>query len=314
MTSAPTTRAARARPASTWPAARERAERKPVQAAPTSTAPAPVAPTRIATWGAAWGWSSSGVKVATRTRSTSAGSVPASSMARDPARAERSTRLSPLTRRRRRTPVRVEIQSESIPSGAAISSFPTIRSGRPAAIEAIPGARVRLPFVLAPVARAIRPSGSTSDASTSKSCSCGSSGKGPLPARERFDLDSLDRPSDEPGDYLLGTDVEEARDAEIPKLPSHRRPADRADQRGCEGIPRVLGKEVGGGGGDDRSFRCIEFNAVQGGSERLHCGLHRLGVEGAGDREALRSDPQRLGGGVRGFDPLERPGEDELLR
>src|ERR671910_175024 len=314
MTSAPTTRAARARPTSTWAAARERAERKPVQAAPTSTAPAPLAPTRIATWGAAWGWSSSGVKVATRTRSTSAGSVPASSRARDPARAERSTRLSPLTRRRRRTPVRVEIQPESIPSGAAISSFSTTRSGRTAAIEAIPGALVRRPFVLARVARAIRPSGSTSEASTSKSGSRGSSGKGPLPARERLDLDSLDRPTDEPGEHLPRADVEVARDSELPKFPSHRRPADRAGQGCGEEIPWVLGKEVGGPRGDDGGLGRLELDLLKGGAERLHPGLHRRGVKGSGDRQALRSDPGRLGGGVRGFDSLQRAGEDELLR
>src|SRR5215218_5944120 len=325
--SAPTTRAARAPPASTWARASERPERKPVQAAPMSIAPAPLAPTRAATCGAAWGWSSSGVKVATSTRSISEGSTRASSSARAPARAESSTRLSPLTRRRRSTPVREAIQSESIPSGAAISSFSTTRSGSAVAIEAIPAELVRRPLLrrgsseaaveepaICRVSRATSPSGSTSEASTSKSCSQGSSGNGPLPARDGLYLCALDRPTNEAGEDLARPDVEEATHAELPEPSRDGRPADRAGQGGGQGVPRVLVEEVRGHGRDHGRRGAAELDLVERRAEGTGARLHRGSVEGARDREALRANARGLGSGESGLDAQLWSGEHELLR
>jgi hypothetical protein len=80
--SAPITSTRSARPVSTWPAARRSAAIQPVQAAPMSIAPAFSAPSSLATTGAAFGVISSGVIVATSTRSTSRASTPASCSAR----------------------------------------------------------------------------------------------------------------------------------------------------------------------------------------------------------------------------------------
>src|SRR4051794_26941825 len=68
--------------------------------------------------------------VATRTRSSSSGSTPASSSARRPASVASASRRSPsATWRRSRTPVRATIQSSLTPARSAISALPTIRSG-----------------------------------------------------------------------------------------------------------------------------------------------------------------------------------------
>src|SRR5262245_6682331 len=141
-------------------------------------------------------------------------------------------------------PVREEIQFASTFRGRASSSFSTTRSGSQAATEAIPGPDVRFDPFMAPVARATRPSGSTSEASTSNCCSGPSSGKGGLPARQRLSLRPVDRAADEAGEDLAGADVDVARDPELVELRQHRRPADRAGEGGGEGISRVVAERL----------------------------------------------------------------------
>src|SRR3954454_9444669 len=290
ITSAPTTSTARALPDSSCAVARERAERKPVQAAPTSTAPAEGAPIRLAISGAACGSIWSGVEVATSTSSRSAGSRPASPRALEPASAPRSTSVSPLTRRRRWMPVREEIHSEATPSGAASSSFSTTRSGSAAGTAALPGAAACFPPFragAAPVARATRPSGSTSEESTSHCCPGESSGKGRLPVREGLDLDLVQRPPDQAGQHLAGPDVEVSRDAELPEPAEHSRPADGTDQRGGQSVAHVVAEEVSRRRTDDRGARVSELDLLELGAKGAHSRFHRLCVEGAGDGELL---------------------------
>src|SRR3954447_9475803 len=315
ITSAPTTSTARALPDSSCAVARERAERKPVQAAPTSTAPAEGAPIRLAISGAACGSIWSGVEVATSTRSRSAGSRPASARALEPASAPRSTSVSPLTRRRRWMPVRDEIHSESTPSGAASSSFSTTRSGRAAAMAAMPGAALRFaPFVFTPVARATSPSGSTSEASTSHCCPGERSGKSRLPGGNGLGLGAIERPPDQSGEDLPRSDVEIPPHAELAEPAENRRPADRADERGGERVARVVVEEFRRGRANDGSTRGLEIDLVELGPESLHPRRHGLGVEGARDGQLLRAHARALRGGVGILDPRQRPGEDELLR
>ena len=124
------TTAQRARPASIWAAPTASAERKPVHAEPTSNAPARVAPSPWATSGAAAGITSSAVEVATITRSTSAGSVPARASAIRAASVAWVCSRSPGSARRREwIPVRRAIQSAGTPSRASISALATTRSG-----------------------------------------------------------------------------------------------------------------------------------------------------------------------------------------
>jgi hypothetical protein len=128
--SAPITSTLSARPVSTWPAASRSAARKPEQAAPMSIAPARSAPSSLATIGAALGISSSGLIVATRIRSTSSGSTPASPSVRLAANVAMSVRLSlGAARRRVFTPVRLMIHASSTPMRSAISALVTTSAG-----------------------------------------------------------------------------------------------------------------------------------------------------------------------------------------
>jgi hypothetical protein len=88
--SAPITSTCSARPVSICPAPTDSAESQPVQAEPMSYA-ATRSPSASATSGAVFGVSSSGVIVATSTRSMSAGLRPASDSARRAAASARST-------------------------------------------------------------------------------------------------------------------------------------------------------------------------------------------------------------------------------
>src|SRR3954453_20544102 len=119
-----------ARPVSIWPAAIRRAARKPEQAAPMSIAPARSAPSSCATSGAVLGVISSWLIVATRTRSMSYGSTPASVRARRPAQVAISLRRSDgAARRRVWTPVRLMIQASSTPRRPASAEFGTTSAG-----------------------------------------------------------------------------------------------------------------------------------------------------------------------------------------
>src|SRR3954449_10053650 len=112
-------------------------------------------------------------------------------------------------------PVREEIQFESTPRGRSSSSFSTTRSGSQAAIAAMPGPDVLFDPFVAPVARATRSSGSTSEEFTSHCWSGPSSGKGRIPARERLGLSVVDGAANETGEHLARADVQVARDAEL---------------------------------------------------------------------------------------------------
>ena len=138
MKSAPITTAHCARPASIWPVPTASADRKPVHAAPMSNAPARAAPSSWATWGAAFGMTSSGVVVATSTRSTCSGATPARRSAAAAAFvAWVASRSSGSATWRERMPVRRTIHSSVTPIRGAMSAFGTTVSGRLMPTDAI---------------------------------------------------------------------------------------------------------------------------------------------------------------------------------
>ena len=109
-----------------------------MQAAPMSNAPAPIAPSSWATWGAAFGITSSGVVVATSTRSTCAGATPARRSAAVAAfvACVVSRSLGSATWRER-MPVRRTIHSSVTPMRGAMSAFGTTVCGRLTPTDAI---------------------------------------------------------------------------------------------------------------------------------------------------------------------------------
>src|SRR5262249_39184711 len=162
--------------------------------------------------------------------------------------------------------------------------------GRAAATAATPGPVVcRAPFSLAPVARATSASGSTRVESTSQSCPGRSSGKGRLPARQGLSLGAVDRPPYEAGEHLGRADVQVAPDAEPAQPLEDGGAVNGADQGAGQRVADVLAEEVRRGGGDHRGLGLAEVDLVERLAEWLHARGHRLGVEGAGDGEALGS-------------------------
>ena len=130
-----------------------------------SIAPAFSAPSALATTGAAFGVMSSGVIVATSTRSTSRGSTPASWSALRPAKVAYSDSVScGSARRRDLMPVRFWIQASSTPMRSAIAPLGTTSGGtwwpRPRT-RAVRGSVRMLPLRVASRAMVARSAGSS---------------------------------------------------------------------------------------------------------------------------------------------------------
>ena len=179
--SAPMTSTHWARPASIWPVPTASADRKPVHAAPMSNAPARTAPSSWATSGAAFGMTSSGVVVATSTRSTCSGETPARRSAAAPALVAWVVRRSSGSATcRARIPVRRTIHSSLTPIRAAISALGTTLRGRLAPTDAIAAPSARRPERTCPLTR-----GRSGALASSCSCMTQSPKKWPMPTATR---------------------------------------------------------------------------------------------------------------------------------
>src|SRR5215207_2215597 len=267
--SAPITSTHSARPVSTCAAPAESADSQPVQAAPMSYAAAPM-PSALATTGAVFGVSSSGVIVARSTRSTSAGLRPASDSARRAALTARSAvRSSGAAKRRSRMPVRRVIQSESTPIRSAIGPLVTTRSGslwpRPTT-RAVRGGAKRPLMVFSVVASV--------------------SGMDAL--LRSLDLRPGHDPLRKPRQDLAGADLDEAGRAGIVDGGKGLAPEDGPDQRARELVAHV-GERLRGRAREDGEPRLAQLDVVERGAERRDRRRHRGRVERAGDGQSDRA-------------------------
>src|SRR5918992_2892791 len=301
--SAPITSTRSARPVSTWPAARRSAASQPEQAAPMSIAPALWAPSAAATTGAAFGVSSSGVIVATSTRSTSRGSTPASWSARRPANVAYSASVScGAARRRDLIPVRFWIQASSTPMRGAMSEFGTTSGGTwwpsPTMRAVRGGAGATTPVRVASRAIVARSAGS----SALRMCKLLS---------RRLDRAVGEDALAEAGEHLAGPDLDEAAAAGLVQREDGLAPADRLGQRGRELGADVL-ERLGRGAGEDGERAVVQLGLVERGAERLDRGLHARRVEGAGDVERQRALAAPARGPLGLGEVRARAGEDDL--
>src|SRR4051794_19656258 len=297
ISSAPITSTACALPVSTWAAAIERPDRKPVHAAPRSTAPACPVPSRSATRGAALGSSSSWVKVATSTRSTSEAGTPPASSASAPARVARAVRPSPsAARRRSRTPVRLTIQSSSTPSRPAIAALGTTSCGRATPRPAMPAVRARG-----------APRGSARGASVAIEL-CISD----LPALGGQRLHIIERAPHESRQHTPWSGLHHVAHAHRLQLAHHVEPAHWADERLSEapaGVPEGLSRDAREHG----HLRPVEVDCLQQCPEPLGRARHRGGMERPRHREALGANAARAGFFLGGCDPVLGTGDHHLV-
>src|SRR5215208_6445844 len=271
-----------ARPVSIWPAASRSAARKPEQAAPMSIAPARSAPRSWATSGAVFGVISSWLIVATSTRSSSYGSMPASLMARRAAQVAMSLRRSVgAARRRVCTPVRLTIHASSTPRRPASAEFGTSSAGlqwpRPTMLAVRCGAKVE-PLRVA--SRAIVRSSGGSIAL----CIGGLQARG-------LDLRAVGEDAlAEAGEHLAGADLDEAGRAGGVQCEHRLAPADRGGQRGGE-LGADVGERLSARARDDGEAGLAELDRLERLAERRDGRLHQGRVERAGDVELQRSAP-----------------------
>src|SRR5919202_3233033 len=268
--SAPITSTRSARPVSICPAAMRKAARNPLHAAPMSSAPARSAPRAWATSGAAFGVISSGVIVATRTRSRSYGSTPASASARRAAQVAMSLRRSlGAARRRVWTPVRLTIQASSTPRRSESTALGTTSAGtqwpRPMTL-AVRGGASGAPSRVASRATSRRSGGSVA-------LRMGGLQLG------RLHLAVGQDPLAHAGEHLARADLDEAADALGVERQHGLPPADGLGQRGGELLADVA-EGAGGRARDDGEARLADLDVVQGGPERRDGGRHGRRVEG----------------------------------
>src|SRR5829696_8814361 len=256
-------------------------------------------PSALATTGAVFGVSSSGVIVASRTRSTSVALRPASSSARRAALTARSAvRSSGAAKRRSRMPVRRVIQSESTPIRSAIGPFGTTWSGSlwPRAItRAVRGG-------------ATRPLSGLTDSwvkgSGMKGVGVLGGGRGGsgcrrgVVLRRGLHLRSRDDPLGEPRQHLAGANLDEALGARVVQRREGLAPADRADQRARELVADVL-ERLGRRAREHGEARLRQLDLVERRAERRDGRSHRRRVERAGDREPDRALAELAGDRLR---------------
>ena len=264
---------------------RERREEAGAGGADVDRARRRAAPSRSATSGAAFGISSSWVEVATRTRSTSAGSTPARSSAAPPASAASSA--SGLARGAR-----------------ARRSWTPVRLSDPVAVDAEPRGdrrRCRRPGRGRAVAtRRSRPPGARRAARGSR-CPGSSTtlGTGGLRVRAAFDLDLVEGPADQLASTRPGPTSQKRRGAEL------------AQARACvsrqrTGLVSAAASWARGSASNGRRGRRRRSPAPTAGSNSTSARSSANGstagsivgrVEGAGDRETL--DPQAAAARLR---------------
>src|SRR5215207_8155424 len=166
-------------------------------------------------------------------------------------------------------PVRRTIQSESTPIRSAISALPTTRSGS---------------LWPRPTMRAVR---SSVRAAIVCSPAVSVSGIDEL-LGGRLDLRAGDDPLGQAREHLAGTDLDEALRAAVVQCRERLAPADGADEGGRELLADVR-ERLGRRAGDDGEPRLAQLGRGERLAEGLHGGLHRGGVEGAGNRQADRA-------------------------
>lgn len=91
-------------------------------------------------------------------------------------------------------------------------------------------------------------------------------------------------------------------------------PADGRDERPCEAVAGIVGEGGGGHAGVDGSARRSHLDLTERRPEGLHDMREQWRVERTRDREPLRPHAGLPRLGLRGLDPGEWAGEDDLLR
>src|SRR5215208_2245190 len=229
-------------------------------------------PSSSATRGAVLGVSSSGVIVATSTRSMSLGLRSASWSARRAAStASVLVRSSGPATRRSRMPVRRTIHSASTPMRSAIGPFGTTRSGS---------------LWPRPTTRAVRTGATKPPPAIEFSAVRASGMDGGL--RRGLGLRALDDSPGEPGEHLARADLDEATRAGVVHRGEGLAPAHGPHECARELVAHVL-ERLRRGAREDGESRLAELDVVERVAERRNRRSHRGRVERARHRQPDRA-------------------------